>query len=39
MLEEVLLDFVNTLDKVLQSPSQDIILYYQQSELCAPVCD
>ena len=34
------LDFGNTLDKVLQSTSQDrIILYYQQSEFCAPVCD
>ena len=37
--EEVLLDFGNTLDKVLQSPSQDRILYYQQSEFFAPVCD
>ena len=33
------MDFGNTLDKVLQSPSQDKILYYQQSEFCAPVCD
>ena len=39
MYEEVLLDFGNTLDKVLQSPSQDRILYYQQSEFFAPVCD
>ena len=42
MYEEVLLDFGNTLDKVLQSPSQDRILYiyyYQQSDLFAPVCD
>ena len=27
MYEEVLLDIGNTLDKVLQSPSQDRILY------------
>ena len=39
MEEEVLLDFGNTLDKVLQSPSQDRILYYQQSEFCAPMWD
>ena len=42
MYEEVLLDFGNTLDKVLQSPSQDRILYiyyYQQSDFFAPVCD
>ena len=35
MYEEVLLDFGNTLDKVLQSPSQDRILYiyyYQKSD-------
>ena len=42
MYEEVLFHFGNTIDKVLQSPSQDRILYiyyYQQSDLCAPVCD
>ena len=42
MYEEVLLDFGNTLDKVLQSLSQDRILYiyyYQQSDFFAPVCD
>ena len=42
MYEEVLLDFGNTLDKVLQSPSQDRILYiyyYQQSDFFVPVCD
>ena len=42
MYEEVLLDFGNTLDKVLQSPSQDRILYiyyYQQSDVFVPVCD
>ena len=42
MYEEVLLDFGNTLDKVLESPSQDGILYiyyYQQSDFFAPVCD
>ena len=42
MYAEVLLDFGNTLDKVLQSPSQDGMLniyYYQQSDCFAPVCD
>ena len=43
MYAEVLLDFSNTLDKVLQSPSQDRILYiyyYQQSDFFfAPVSD
>ena len=42
MYEEVLLDFGNTLDKVLQSPSQDRILYiyyYQQSDFFALECD
>ena len=43
MYEEVLLDFGNILDNVLQSPSQDTILYiyyYQQSDIFfAPVCD
>ena len=36
------MDFGNTLDKVLQSPSQDKILYiyfYQQSDFFAPECD
>ena len=45
MYEEVLLDFGNTLDKVLQSPSQDRnIVYLLLSAVWfffvfAPVCD